>query len=601
MPVARYLKGNFAPIQSIRSAASCDYVGAIPGDLVGGQYVRNGGNPVTNNDLGRDAHWFDGDGMLSGVYFSADKNSGIQPQYVNRYVLTDVFLAAEAYPELRIPILPSIATLINPKTTLGWIVYIICRTLFFILRSCLKNPSSAIKKISVANTNVIYHDGRVLATCESGPPMRVSLPSLETVGWFNGWRAEGEPRNSAPSSGIGGPGISGFLKEWTTAHPRRDPHTQELILFHSTFIAPFVHYSVIPTSKMKNIASVPATPILNMPVPGIQSPKMMHDFGVSRTHTIIIDIPLSLDPMNILYNKPVVAYESEGRTRFGVFPRHSPNRVRWFETKACCIFHSVNTWDEVNKLSDAVTAVNMLVCRMTSPAMIFSAGNISPPAPSHAGEEECRLYYTQFGLNQCSNTINHQWALSAIPFEFSHVPKHLTMSATQFVYGCSLSKGTFTAALGRATKIDCLVKVDVSSLIKKGLQQQPLPVTGCVDSRSVQEILDLKDPNDPIKIFQMPDGWYAQECSFVPRKEGTSEDDGWLLTFVFDESQLDMDGNALDNARSELWIIDATGMQDLIARVLLPQRVPYGLHGSWFSMEEISKQQPVDSYRKSLN
>ncbi|KAJ5523375.1 hypothetical protein N7513_012919 [Penicillium frequentans] len=162
------------------------------------------------------------------------------------------------------------------------------------------------------------------------------------------------------------------------------------------------------------------------------------------------------------------------------------------------------------------------------------------------------------------------------------------MSATQFVYGCSLSKGTFTAALGRATKIDCLGR-------------PPLPVTGCVDGRSVQEILDLNDPNDPIKIFQMPDGWYAQECSFVPRKEGTSEDDGWLLTFVFDESQLDTEGNALDNARSELWVIDAKGMQDLIARVLLPQRVPYGLHGSWFSKEEICKQRPVDSYRKSLN
>lgn len=218
IPFARYLKGNFAPIHKIRSAASCDYIGAIPGDLVGGQYVRNGGNPVTNNDLGRDAHWFDGDGMLSGVFFKTDKKFGIQPQYVNRYVLTDAFLAAEAYPELRIPILPSIATLINPKTTLGWIVFIICRTLFLILRSCLKHPSSAIKKISVANTNVIYHDGRVLATCESGPPMRVSLPSLDTVGWFNGWKAEGEPPKSAPSSGIGGPGISGFLKEWTTAH-----------------------------------------------------------------------------------------------------------------------------------------------------------------------------------------------------------------------------------------------------------------------------------------------------------------------------------------------------------------------------------------------
>ncbi|KAM3517224.1 hypothetical protein NHJ13051_009178 [Beauveria bassiana] len=35
--------------------------------VVTGEYVRNGGNPANNRDLGRDAHWFDGDGMLSGV------------------------------------------------------------------------------------------------------------------------------------------------------------------------------------------------------------------------------------------------------------------------------------------------------------------------------------------------------------------------------------------------------------------------------------------------------------------------------------------------------------------------------------------------------
>jgi hypothetical protein len=159
--------------------------------------------------------------MLSGVFFKADKKMGIQPEYLNQYVLTDVYLAAEADPELRTPILPSIATLIDPRAALGWIVSRICRMIFYILRSFLNNSPRPIKKISVANTNIIYHDGRVLATCESGPPIRVSLPDLETVGWFNGRRAEGEPPDLAPSlSGFGGLGLTGFMKEWTTAHVR---------------------------------------------------------------------------------------------------------------------------------------------------------------------------------------------------------------------------------------------------------------------------------------------------------------------------------------------------------------------------------------------
>jgi carotenoid cleavage dioxygenase-like enzyme len=554
--------------------------------------------------------------MLSGVYFKKSEGRAIQPEYFNQYVFTDVFLAAFAYPKLRTPILPSVATLINPRATLFRITYRVLRTLFLILRSFLGDSPKAVKKISVANTSIIYHDGRALATCESGPPMRVSLPDLQTVGWYDGWRAEGEPQNLLPPlPGLRGPGLTGFLKEWTTGHvrqcsmfllqshdsllqPRRDPHTQEMILFHSTFLAPFIRYSVIPAIDIKDVGSGKVIPFLNIPILGIESPKMMHDFGVSRMHTIIIDLPLSLDPMNLLFNKPVIDYDCEGHTRFGVFPRKKPSQVRWFETEPCCIFHTVNTWDEIDKSTGTIIAVKMLVCRMNSPAMIFSAGNIEPPTSTHAGKEECLLHYYQFNLSPSSNTIEHQWALSAIPFELSHVPKQFAMSATQFVYGCSLMEGTFTAALGRATKVDCLAKLDVSVLIEKGLRSPPAPVTGCVDGRSVNDILASEDLNDPIKIFPMPAGWYAQECCFVPRHEGKSEDDGWLLTFVFDEAQLDKDGNAPANACSELWIIDAKEMHDVAARILLPQRVPYGLHGSWFSEDEICNQRPVESYRK---
>ena len=169
--------------------------------------------------LGRDAHWFDGDGMLSGVSFrkTGDKGSDVQPEFVNQYILTDVYLSSKTSKYLTTPILPSIATLVNPLSSLAMITLRIFRTLLLVLLSHLPGSQQAIKKISVANTALVYHDGRALATCESGPPMRIALPGLETVGWYNGKSAEGESASEA-GAGFGGDGILGFMKEWTTAH-----------------------------------------------------------------------------------------------------------------------------------------------------------------------------------------------------------------------------------------------------------------------------------------------------------------------------------------------------------------------------------------------
>ena len=171
------------------------------------------------------------------------------------------------------------------------------------------------------------------------------------------------------------------------------------------------------------------------------------------------------------------------------------------------------------------------------------------------------------------------------------------MTATKYIYGCSVSDSTFGAALGRAVKIDSLVKINAAALISRGHRDTPAPIIGCVDTRSVPEILASNDPNDPIKIFKMPRGYYAQESRFVPRQNGRSEDDGWILTYVFDESQLDQNGNARLGSRSELWVIEAKEMNEVVCKVSLPQRVPYGLHGNWFSEEEIRSQRPIESIR----
>lgn len=195
----------------------CSFAGVIPDDLAGGEYVRNGGNPVSNEALGRDAHWFDGDGMLSGVMFRRASFNGIIPEFVNQYILTDVLLSTVNSAALKTPILPSIATLVNPLSSLLTIILRILRTLMLVTLSHLPGSKAVIRKISVANTAILYHDGRALATCESGIPMRVTLPGLETVGWFDGRSCEGEEiSESAP--GFGGKGFLSFMREWTTAH-----------------------------------------------------------------------------------------------------------------------------------------------------------------------------------------------------------------------------------------------------------------------------------------------------------------------------------------------------------------------------------------------
>lgn len=606
-----YLSGNFAPVPQIQALTSCQYSGTIPEELCGGEYIRNGGNPVANEDLGRDAHWFDGDGMLSGVAFRRT-TSGVQPEFVSQHVLTDLYLSTISSRALRRPILPSIATLVNPVSSLLTVLLSILRSIVLVMLSRLPGSLHAIRRISVANTGIFFHDGRALATCESGPPMRVTLPGLETVGWYNGRKAEGE-RAPQDGAGFGGDGFISFMKEWTTAHPRVDPKTHELVLFHSTFVAPYIHYSIIPATHPPHIPSTPfnmPSRMINVPIPGISSARMMHDFGVSLDHTVILDLPLSLDPVNLVKNRPVVLYDPSSRSRFGIFPRYQPEKIKWFESKACCIFHTANTWDDkfFNKKTGTVetSAVNMLACRLTSAALIYTAGDVPLPTPTRASsppeEEQCRLYYYQFLMDDPAgqNHIKYQFGLSAIPFEFPSVREDRSMTSARFVYGCSTSAvGSFGAALGRAVKIDCLVKIDAQTLIQRGVKDPECqPIIGCVDKRSVQEILQSSNPDDFIQIFKLPDGCYAQEPRFVARHNSVHEDDGWLLTYVFDEnSGLDETGECCPDARSELWIINARDMKTVVAKIHLPARVPYGLHGQFFTEQQVLNQRPVETIR----
>jgi carotenoid cleavage dioxygenase len=69
-------------------------------------------------------------------------------------------------------------------------------------------------------------------------------------------------------------------------------------------------------------------------------------------------------------------------------------------------------------------------------------------------------------------------------------------------------------------------------------------------------------------------GRLPSEFVFVPSERASSEDDGWLLGYVYDAA----------TDRSDLVILDAHDFaSDPVATVHLPARVPFGFHGSWIA------------------
>jgi carotenoid cleavage dioxygenase-like enzyme len=76
-------------------------------------------------------------------------------------------------------------------------------------------------------------------------------------------------------------------------------------------------------------------------------------------------------------------------------------------------------------------------------------------------------------------------------------------------------------------------------------------------------------------------GRFGGEGVFVPRANARAEDDGWVVTYVYDAG----DGT------SEMVVIEAQDFRaPPMARVRIPARVPYGFHGAWIAGDTLEKQ-----------
>src|SRR6202790_4224136 len=144
------IRTNLAPIPMECDAPFLKVTGELPRELNGTLY-RNGPNPQFDAP---GAHWFVGDGMLHAFHLENGRAS-----YRNRWVRTPKWLA---------------------EHDAG-------RALFggFGGRKLADAPATAISDSGVANTNIVFHAGRLLALEEGHLPTEIEPGSLNTRGYCN--------------------------------------------------------------------------------------------------------------------------------------------------------------------------------------------------------------------------------------------------------------------------------------------------------------------------------------------------------------------------------------------------------------------------------
>lgn len=300
---SKYLQGNFGPIAKESDRVRVAVRGQVPAALLGGIYARNGPNPhfapVDQH------HWFDGDGRVHSVHF--DRGAS-EATFSSKWVRTAGFQFEE---KLGRSWYYGLADLSNVLKLFVEGV----RSTFF--------GNSALGKVA-ANTNIIYHDRRLLALVENGVPHHIAVQTLETYGEYD---------------------YDGQLKHPFTAHPKVDPVTGEMLSFGYRFNeAPAVQYFLVGADGKK----APSVPITLLD----QRSVMMHDFAFSRSYAIFLDLPYIFSLKQLMRLRPPLDFVPEAGARIGVLPRKDNNesRIKWFDIKSCFAFHVANSWEEGNKV-----------------------------------------------------------------------------------------------------------------------------------------------------------------------------------------------------------------------------------------------------------
>ncbi|MFW0797515.1 carotenoid oxygenase family protein [Gordonia sp. CPCC 205515] len=281
-----HLTGVFAPQRDEVDVHDLPVTGELPADL-SGSYLRNGPNPRFD-PIGSYVYPLDGDAMVHRI--SVD---GGTAAYRNRFVRTPMVLAEEAAGHA---IWSGIMDGYTPDAA-----------------EVGEQLAGTVRELP--DINIVRHGGRLMAMAEADQPYVLDPKDLATLAKTD---------------------CDGAMRVGSTAHPKLDPETGELVLFNYALEAPYLTWAVIGADGQPV-----RTPT---PVDGLDAPVMIHDMALTSRYIVLFVCPLIFDLEAAFTGGSLLSWRPDDGTRIALIPRDG-GAVRWVQAEPFWVWHFANAFD----------------------------------------------------------------------------------------------------------------------------------------------------------------------------------------------------------------------------------------------------------------
>jgi 8'-apo-carotenoid 13,14-cleaving dioxygenase len=296
-----------------------------------------------------------------------------------------------------------------------------------------------------------------------------------------------------------------------TAHPKLDPDTGELhaICYDWAELRDHVRYVVVDANG--EWADETEIPMNGMP--------MIHDMSLTQNYVVIFDLPVTLSFMALGTGASFpFRWDNDHEPRIGLLRRDGVAAdIIWCPIQPNYAYHPMNAYE------DKAGNVIIDICRYER---MFENDTLGP-----FGDSLPR--FDQWRINPNTRKVSE----TTIDKRAQEFPRcHPDLNGKPYRYGYTVAVAGTRPNYG------------FPSIYKQDLQ------TGTATE------------------FSVGAGRHSAEPVFIPREGATAEDDGYLMTYVYDSAK----------NSSDLVILDAQDLaRPALAQVHLPNRVPYGFHGNW--------------------
>ncbi|MFQ4142808.1 carotenoid oxygenase family protein [Chlorogloeopsis sp. ULAP02] len=273
-----------------------DVEGKIPIDLNGTLY-RNG--PGLLDIFGRTVHHpFDGDGMVCAISFSNGR-----AHFRNRFVRTEGYCAEQAAGRMLY------RGVFGTEKPGGWLA-----------------NTFDLRKKNVANTNIIYWGGKLLALWEASHPYRLEPQTLETLGIET---LDGVLNKDSPFA----------------AHPMIDPGDENREPRLVTFAIKPGTLTTITVYELNLAGKVVQKH--DHKLPGF---AFIHDFAITPNYCLFFQNPVSFNPLPYVLGfrgaAECIKFQEQNPTKIWVIPRNSSQSTQCILADPCFVFHHANAFEQ---------------------------------------------------------------------------------------------------------------------------------------------------------------------------------------------------------------------------------------------------------------